>query len=69
MDDVSEEMRLEAISHLMVWKANDPTVAQMCGVVLTHLCQPSIGHLARFEPEAFDELYEEASAMVRNPGF
>lgn len=65
-DEVTDEMRLIAINHLIVWKANDPTVQRMCDVVLTHLCQPSIGHLARYEPEVFDELYEECSAMVRN---
>jgi hypothetical protein len=44
----------------------DDTVKAMIAAVLTAHGQPSVGHLARFNPDVFDELFEEAEAMVEN---
>jgi hypothetical protein len=63
--EVTEEMRLEAINNLMKWQT-DPTVRELTRVVLKAHEQPAIGHLARFCPDDFDDLYEEASGLVRN---
>ena len=63
---ISEEQRIKAIPELMVWARRDPTVKILVRVVLQSENQPSVGHLARFSPDAFDELYEESSALARN---
>lgn len=64
--EVTETMRLEAINNLMRWQTQDMTAKAIIKAVLAGHNQPSIGHLARFCPDAFDEMYEETSALVRN---
>lgn len=66
-DAVAEQERLAALNKLRDWKASDPTVASMVNIVCAHHSQPDIGHLARFEPDVFDDLFEECEAMVLNP--
>ena len=64
--EVTEEMRLEAINNLIRWQVEDPTVKALVRAVIVASGQPSIGHIARFEPDLFDELYEECAAFTRN---
>jgi hypothetical protein len=63
---VNENERLKAIPQLTDWRMQDDTVKAMIAAVLTAHGQPSVGHLARFNPDVFDELFEEAEAMVEN---
>lgn len=63
---MTEEERIAAIPRLNNWKHQDDTVRDMVTVVLTAEGQQSVGHLARFRPDAFDELYEEAEVMMGN---
>jgi hypothetical protein len=63
---MNEEQRIHAIPQLNNWRRTDPTVAEMCMCVMRAHQQPSVGHLARFLPETFDELFEEAQAMTEN---
>lgn len=63
---VTEAMRLSAITDLMRWQHQDVTVKFLIRSVLAQRSEPSIGHLARHLPGVFDDMYEEASALVRN---
>jgi len=60
---MTEDERLSAVSRLRDWGRKDKDIGIMIGVVLGAENQPSIGHLARFMPEVFDNLYEEMEAM------
>lgn len=64
---VTEADRIKAIPELMAWRQQDDTVKMLVKHILLANSQPSIGHLARLCPDDFDILYEEASALVRNP--
>jgi hypothetical protein len=64
---MTEQERIKAIPKLNNWKLRDVTVKAIVVCVLDAHQQPSVGHLARFCPDAFDELYEEAEAMIENP--
>lgn len=59
-------MRLQAINDLMKWERQDVTVKFLIRAVLAQRSVPSLGHLARYMPTEFDDMYEEASALVRN---
>ena len=61
---MTEDERLPAVSRLRDWGRKDKDIGIMIGMVLQAEAQPSIGHLARFTPEVFDDLYEEMEAMV-----
>lgn len=62
---MTEQERLKAINVLNDWRRESPDViALMIAAVLKHHDQPSVGHLARFHPDAFDDLYEEAEAFM-----
>lgn len=63
---MNEQERIKAIPKLNDWKLQDVTVKAMVVCILDAYHQPSVGHLARFAPDAFDELFEEAEAMVTN---
>ncbi len=63
---MNEEERIKAIPKLNDFKLQDPTVKAMVTCVLQAWEQPTVGHLARFCPDAFDELFEEAEAMMEN---
>jgi hypothetical protein len=65
---MTEEERIKAVSKLAEWRRRDSTVGSMVLIVCAHHDQPDVGHLARYEPDVFDELYEEAEAMMLNPG-
>ena len=64
--DVDEQERREAVAKLMDWSRQDDTVRRMIHVVCLAHKQPAVGHLARYVPEIFDELFEEAEAMMGN---
>lgn len=64
---MTEQERLKAIPILNDWKRMDDTVRDMVMTILLLERQESVGHLARFRPEIFDELYDEASAIIDNP--
>lgn len=64
---MTEEERLKAIPLLNSWKLRDVTVKAMVVCVLEAHKQPAVGHLAHYCPDAFDELFEEAEAMMQNP--
>lgn len=63
---MDEEQRIKAIPKLNDWKLQDVTVKAIVIHVLQANAQPTVGHLARFCPDAFDELFEEAEAMILN---
>jgi hypothetical protein len=63
---MTEEERIKAIPQLNNWKRTDETVNEMVMCVLRATQQPSVGHIARFCPEQFDELFEEAEAILTN---
>lgn len=63
MDEIS---RIRAIPKLQDWVVRDSLAKTLVHTVLAHTGQKSIGHLARNMPEQFDELFEEASGLVRN---
>jgi len=62
--DVKEAERVAAVARLFKLLKTDPDFPMMCAVVCKAWAQPDIGHLARFCPDAFDELYEEIVALV-----
>lgn len=62
-----ESDRIKAIPILNDWKRQDPTVAELVAIILDIENQPSVGHMARFKPEVFDVMYEEAAALIENP--
>jgi hypothetical protein len=64
---MTEEERVKAIPKLNDWKMRDMTVKAMVLAVLDKTGQPTVGHIARFCPEQFDELFEESEAMMQNP--
>lgn len=61
---MTEEERLTAVLKLRDWGRADRDITLIITTVMLAENQPSIGHLARFKPEVFDELYEEMEAMV-----
>ena len=63
---MNEQERLLAINKMMDWRHDDETVKVIILEVLRATGQASLGHLARFDPDAFDELYDECGAMVEN---
>lgn len=63
---MTEEERIKAIPLLNDWKLRDPTVKIMVVHVLDTHGQPGTGHLARFNPEVFDDLFEECEAIMSN---
>lgn len=64
---LTEKERERAIVTLADLRRQDETVKMMVNIVLSAEGQPSIGHLARYCPEQFDILFEEASAIAENP--
>lgn len=64
---MTEQERIVAIPKLMSWTHQDETVKIMVRAVLRVWDLPSVGHLARFQPDSFDELFEESEAMITNP--
>lgn len=64
---MTEQERIKAIPQLNAWKLRDVTVKAMVVCVLEATKQPSVGHIAHFCPDQFDELYEEAEAIMTNP--
>jgi len=63
---VTEAERIKAINEINNWKNEDDTVKIVVREVLRAAEQPSVGHLARFEPGVFDDLYDECMALVAN---
>jgi hypothetical protein len=63
---MDEQGRIKAVPQINDWKQQDETVKEIVMVVLRHHNQPSVGHLARFCPDDFDELYDECEAMFSN---
>lgn len=62
--DARESQRVHAVAQLFKLLKTDPDFPRMCAVVCKAWKQPDIGHLARFCPDAFDELYEEVVALA-----
>ena len=63
---MTEQERLEAIPKLMDWQRQDATVKTVCQALLFASNLPGVGHLARLNPELFDELFEECEALREN---
>lgn len=61
-----EAERIKAVPLLMRWQHQDATVRTVVRAVLAHHAVAAIGHLARFEPDVFDELFEECEALIGN---
>lgn len=61
---MDEQQRLLAINQLNDWRRESSDVDLMVTIVLRAEGQPTVGHLARFNPEVFDLLHEEAEAFT-----
>jgi hypothetical protein len=63
---VTEDERIKAVPPLNDMRKQDDTIKEIVMIVLRAHGQPSVGHLAHYEPESFDELFEEAEAIFGN---
>ena len=61
---MTEAERHRAIVTILGWAKRDRDIADMLRIVCRAHRRPDVGYLARYEPEAFDGLFEEIEAMV-----
>lgn len=61
---MTEEERLAALGKLRGFVRSDRDLGMMVSIVCRESGVPNMGHLARFHPEVFDDLYEEMEAMA-----